>query len=433
MSRQSRFVILFLITASGLALRYVCLQWGQGYRYAAIGDEIQAYRFALDYRDGQPQAQYLGQPNFRGGKVPGPLWAMLWQAGLKLTGNPYGVMILILLLNTAAIPLVYLLARQLIGETAAAWGALFFATSPWAVHFSLGATNPLMMAFFGAVLYLALWHVTTHETSPHIFWVCAILAMMPQFHMVSVFLLPGVIVVLLLAAPRLHRGWLTAGLLVGAAMYLPYLLGEAHNHWSNTRNLLHGDSRGPSPGAWKVLTMPFTILSNFISSWFGKNLADYKAFGDAVFGSFIVLIIFNLISIGLGVFSVVAFAITVFRALRRQSFLARVAFHESPAKIFLALLLGGPLFLFLFTSHDFSSRYLAVLSPLLLLPPAWLVFSPAPRPLAETIVRGDCRHDCAQHYPHPALLLLSGSADRSGGHVRSQFPQNGVRSPTPRN
>ena len=376
MSQRTKLVLLLLIVAGGFGLRYVCLEWGQGYRFSAIGDEIEAYRFALDYRQGQPPAQYLGQPNFRGGKVPGPLWALFWLAGLKLTNSPDGVMLLITLLNTAVIPLVYLLAQRLVGGSAPLWAALFYATAPWPVHFSLGATNPLMMAFLGALLYLALWHVITHKQSPHIVWVCAILAVMPQFHMVAVFLLPAVILVLILAAPRIHRGWLTAGLLIGAAMYYPYLLGEVRHHWSNSCNILRGDGRVSSVGVLKALTEPFTILSNLISSWPGRNLAEYKAFGDAIFGSFAVLAFFNLVSLCLSIFSVVAIVTTVFRALRDQSFSFRAAFQKSPPELFVATLLAVPLFLFLFTSHDFTSRYLVVLTPLLFLLPARLILSP---------------------------------------------------------
>lgn len=77
--RQSRVrtaALLALILAVGLGVRLLGIHWGHGYQFSAIGDEIQAYQVALNLLSGDPAAWYLGQPNFRAGKLPGPLWAL---------------------------------------------------------------------------------------------------------------------------------------------------------------------------------------------------------------------------------------------------------------------------------------------------------------------------------------------------------------------
>ena len=172
--------------------------------------------------------------------MPGPLWALFWLAGLKIGGSPASVCLLVICLGTAVIYLVYRLAEKLLGPEYSLWAALFCATSPWAVHYSVGAWNPLPMAFLGGLLYLSLWDAVVGEKSPKIFWVCVILAVMPQFHMVVIFLAPAVLLLLALNASRIHWRWLAAGVVVSVALYVPYILGEMHHGWGNTHAILTG-------------------------------------------------------------------------------------------------------------------------------------------------------------------------------------------------
>ena len=62
----------------GLLLRLYTLYMGQGYHYFAINDEVTAYEVALAFMAGEDKAQYIGQPNFSGGHIPGPGWALFW-------------------------------------------------------------------------------------------------------------------------------------------------------------------------------------------------------------------------------------------------------------------------------------------------------------------------------------------------------------------
>ncbi len=368
-SRKTLVTFVLVIVVIGLALRLLGLAWGHGYYQSGVDDDLEAFRVAVNYLEGEAKAQYLGQPKFNNGKIAGPLWAMFWSAPLRFGGSPVAVFVLIILVNAAVIPLVYLLARRMYGESCALWAALFYALSPWPVHFSISCNNPSLLAPLGALLFLALWDVCTTPRSIHIFSVCLIAAAIPQFHMVGVFYLPFIILVTLLSGNRINRSWLAAGLLAAVALYVPYIAGEISTHWENTRQILGGKSKFQF-GVLKILTLQVNVLSNFVSRWTGVHFSDYKAFGAAMLGSFYVLAAFNVISVLLAVLFLGDFLRDLFRSFRGRLFSPREVYTSAPAATFTAVLLFGPLLLFAVTGHDFVSRYLCIQLPLLFCLPA---------------------------------------------------------------
>ena len=356
----------------GLFLRLVGFYWGQGYEFNAIGDEIEAYQVGTQFLAGDQPALYLGQPNFKHGKVPGPLWAMVWAAGVRLGGGPEAVILTMVVLNTVVIWLVFVLGKKLFDATHGLWAALLLATSPWPVYFSVGCTNPEIMAFFGVLLYLALWSVVRQSKSPHIFAVVVVLAVMPQFHMFGIFLCPSVLLLLLLRRCELNWKWLVAGLLFALLLYVPYVLGDAQNHWANTRRLF-GEGDKFSFGSFKALSTTVMSLTNLFESVISRRFADYKIFGDAICGSFYVLAAFNALSIVLSALVLGSFVVLFTKALKGQWRSLQQALAAAPATVFIGVMVLLPLLLFILTGASFNSRYAIVLYPLLFLLPAVLL------------------------------------------------------------
>ena len=245
-NRGRTALLLLIIVVGGFFLRLAGLAWGQAYRDSNLFDELSAYESTLKFMAGDVPAQYIGQPHFAGGNVPGPLWAIFWSIPFRL-GGTNAVVLAMILLNTLVIYLVYRLALALFNVHTALWAAALCATSPWAIYESVSKCNPQVMAFFGALLYLALWQVVTRPRSPHIFWVGVLLAIMPQFHMFTVFLLPGVFWLLWQRRHAIDGRWLAAGLVISVLLYLPYLNGEAHHGWQNTRAIFSGDTPKTRP------------------------------------------------------------------------------------------------------------------------------------------------------------------------------------------
>jgi hypothetical protein len=164
-------VWLCLIILLGFGIRLSGLKWGQAYSYFGQGDAVEAYQVAVNYGHGEEKALYLGQPNYNAkSKLPGPMWTLFCFASYRFWGSIEGVIFTIILLNTAVIYLNYLLARRTIGPEAGLWSALFTALSPWVVYYSNGLYNPDVMAFLGAVLFLALWNAVQSERTAWIFW-----------------------------------------------------------------------------------------------------------------------------------------------------------------------------------------------------------------------------------------------------------------------
>jgi hypothetical protein len=369
MSKRIKTTLLIGIIALGFLLRWASFYWGEGYDRSQIGDEIEAYRYALGARAGEERAAYIGQPNFRGGKLAGPLWAWFWLVGLEIGGSPEAVSLLVLMLNTFVIYFVYRLAENVLGSAYSLWAALFCAASPWAVFFSVGCWNPLPMAFLGGLLYMALWDVVTRPNSWNIFGICVLTAVMSQFHMIVVFIAPVIVLVLWLSASRLNRCWLAAGLLASVALYIPYVVGEARHGWQNTRNILHGDTSA-SAAVLKVFTLPIMGLSNLLTGATKPEIAAYRAMGNAYFGSFWILVVFNVLSLALSAVIVGSFFTHLFQSLRGNWRSPRRAFASAQPEAFIALLLVLPLLLFLVSFYNYSSRYMIVGFPLLFLLPA---------------------------------------------------------------
>jgi hypothetical protein len=356
---------LLLILLLGLGIRLVGFQWGQGYFYFGQGDGIAAYSAAVDYAKGDARAQFIGQPNYNAhSKLPGPLWTLFCFLGLRVGGTIEGVMLALILLNTATIYLAYLLAERTLGSPASLWAALFAATLPSMVFYSMGVYNPGVMTFLGACLFLALWEVIRRERSRHIFWLGVILLMMPQFHMSGMMLWPAVGVILALSSVRLNVPWLLGGLIAGVSLYVPYLAGEMAHGWQNTYGMVSG-ADGRSWDSLKAITVPLNFLVNWVPQC-TRGAAEYRELGIACFGSFGLFLAINLLSAVVAGFLIVG-AFQQGRAAARGFWREpRAVFNRTPGILFLAFLLLIPLLCALLSGKPFHARYALVLFPLLL-------------------------------------------------------------------
>lgn len=389
-SRRTFNLSLLALLTAGFLLRYAGFVRCQGYNGAGILDQVKAYRVALGFLAGESQAFYLAQPNFPRagtGHLPGPLMAMFWAIPLRLGGGPEAVILMLIALDTMVIGIVGVLARRMLGNVSGLWAAGFYAVAPWAVYYSIGCGNQQFLGPLAALLCLALWSVMTRPSSRQIFWVCLLLAMMPQFHVFGLFLVPSVLVLLSFRRRELNTRWLGFALLACLVLYAPYVVGEATHHWSNTRRLFSPSETDAA--CLNVFTQPVVALSNLFNSPTSDEypaftfrtstdhvralFADYRAFGHAAFGSFAVLAVFNLLSLGLGTLFIINLAVQCGQALAGKWTQPRLAFEKSPAIVFTGVMIFLPLLLFLLTGHQFRSRYVIALMPLLsLLPAMWL-------------------------------------------------------------
>ncbi len=357
----------------GFLLRFYGFWAGESFYIFAINDEVSAFRVAMQFLAGEEKALYLGQPNFSEGHAPGPAWTLFWLGLLKLGGGVVNnALFYVALLNSLVVFLIYVFARQLLTPGYALLSCFLFAVSSWPVYYSLGLWNPVPLAFLSVLLFISLWRVTQTDNSHAIFWVCLLSALLPQFHMIGVFYYPAILLVLYLSPCRLSRGWLVAGIFAGLAVYVPYLIGDMQHNWENLRQILSGD-RDFSFSALKVISGPATVLSNHPGHRFGHGLEGLFEFGDQWFGSRVILIGINVVSMVLALAIVLRFSIYFFSLLKSHWKSPALMFREYPAYSFVGILLFLPLLLFVFTGQNYSTRYAILIFPLLFVLPAFYI------------------------------------------------------------
>jgi len=370
-NRQSRasLVTLVIIVTIGFLLRLWYLYAGHAYHYLAINDEITAYEFAMRFLAGDTSTYYLGQPDFAGGKAPGPYftlsWVLVWLIGGKSLD---GALFVILLFNSAVILLIYRFARCFLENRYALLTAALFATAPWTVYYAVGLWNPMLLAILGVLLLMSLWYTAVTDNSRMIFWVCIVLAIVPHFHMIGLFYFPAVLLVLYGMPAKVNIRWFAIGIVAGFVLYIPYLLGDALHGWQNLRAILSGDSQDTfSFSVLKILTAPATVLSSVPSRWVGPEFSETIEFGNRYFGSYIILIIVALISMLFSLYVVYAFLANLTGTLRRNKFSLKRAFNDQSSTVYLGIMLFVPLLMFLPTGHNYATRYTIIIFPLLFL------------------------------------------------------------------
>jgi hypothetical protein len=398
---------LSLILLLGFGIRVSGLVWGQAYCQGSQGDSLEAYQVAVDYVRGEAAAQYLGQPMYNDtARLPGPLWTLFCVEGLKLgKGSIDGVVWLIILLNTGAIFLTYLLASRTIGIAPALWAALFMAVSPSTVFYSTVVFNPVVMPFLGGLLFLALWQAVQRERSRAIFWVPLLLLAMQQFHTSGLMLIPAVILALALSPVRLNFVWLAAGAIMGFCLYLPYIQGEMAHHWENTRGMMRGASNPYWPGTLRVLIAPLSFLVNI---WTPGPVVytptEYRQMCRACFGSLELFLVVNALSVIATAFLICGALSRIRKAFQGFFHSPRAAFAQSPGIIFLAIILTVPLLASVPSGKVFQGRYcLVLLAPLFALAGAGftqLLENPRLRRLVWAIILAST---CATAWFMPAM------------------------------
>lgn len=348
----------------GLGLRIAALHWGQAFCYGSQGDCLEAYQVAVNFARGEPRAQYIGQPNYNEhSKLPGPLWTLFCATGLRGWGSIHGALGAIVLLNTAAIFLTYLLAARTVGIRAALWAALLMATSPAVIEFSVVLFNPVVMSFFGVALFLALWQVTQRERSRAAFWLLLLPFMSLQFHMSGLMLFAAVLGMLWVKRTRINVPWLLAGLLVALVLYLPYFRGELAHNWQNTRGMFTASRHGYSFEAFKVFIAPPSFLVNIWDARWTFQPGEYTALARATVGSYAVLLTLNAISVATAITLLLGMFRPVREALRGFWRSPRATFARSPGLTYLVLTLSLPLLVSLLEGKRFHGRYSLVVLP----------------------------------------------------------------------
>lgn len=377
-----------LIVLLGLALRLSAYFHGQAFAYFAFGDEILAYERALEYATGEENALYLSQAKFtEKSYMPGSLWAAFWFNAMRFGGGPHAVAAAIMALNVAAIIFVYMLGCRMLGVKAGLWAALFMATLPWIVYYSVGAYNPEIMAFFSSLTLLALWPAMNREKTTHVFWGGFLPMIALQFHGSGMPLLASSALAMLLSGKRQRWGVFALGILAGILFYWPYFRLDSANDWSNTRLLFTRSESYFSLGCLKSITTPLSLLTSWCPRWTLPDFADYKAMGDAVFGSYLLMFAFKALGVFVAVVFIIGFARETIRVCRAGGRRIRGIIAADPAIMLTCVFLITPTVIFLLSFQNYSSRYAIFQLPALVMIPAVSITRRTPALTKTTLFR----------------------------------------------
>ena len=355
-----------VILLLALALRLTYLGVAQGHGLGYQDDCVEAYEVAAKYEAGDERAQYIGQPNCNAAsKLPGPGWTLFCVAGLKLFGSPQGIILLIILANDAAIALIWRLARDVAGRTAANFAALFMAVSLWEIQYSSIIWNPSPMPLFGAVIFLALFHCLRQKKSPAIFLIPLLVLVGAQFHMSTLSLILPLIVFCWVTRLRPNWWWLAAGLVAAALCYLPYVLGDMRHDWANTRGIFTGGKGGFSPDALKVFSSPFSFFVTIWDPGWTYTAGQYSALLRSAFGGRIGMNIINVISGGFAVCLVLGLIQAMRSAMKNRTTALRETLARPPSLLTVLFLLLAYLAFGLVAGKPFHARYCMLVLPLI--------------------------------------------------------------------
>lgn len=179
-------------------------------------DEVDQWRFAL-----QPWGEMLR--NFTRAGWNGPLYSPLMRVWIALTGDSaFAMRYFSLLWGVLSVALLYMLAKRLVDERSAVWGALLMALSPYMVWY---AQEIKMYTWVPMLVLLALYALDRACVRPGWrWWVTVLVATSLAFysHLLAALLIP-VEVLWFWLHPRRWEGAWGGGAITLALLTLPYL------------------------------------------------------------------------------------------------------------------------------------------------------------------------------------------------------------------
>lgn len=320
--------------------------------FLAHGDAMYTFIDEVDAWQWSWNLLYYSHATF-GTYLPGPWQNILGFLLLKM-GGTWGFTIFWLTLGTAQIPLTAWLLRKFSSPAVAAASALAMAILPFPVHYTASFWNPHFIIPLVTILLGILFHLAENPRSR---WVAAfimIYALMPFFHFISAFTVPGALLALWVLKVRPNWVWVGLGFLGAAALYFPFVWMDSHHAFFISRGWFQFAGGGePRVETLKALTNPFVILLSEPSRFWGYNFTNYRETARAWFGHELVLWLLVLPSV----------LITILGLWKMAQSLGK--YWGSPRIKALIIWVAVPTLLFMLTRRPHDERYVVIFWPLL--------------------------------------------------------------------
>ena len=239
---------LVTITAAAIVLVAAALRCAWPTQVDWDSDTALHYLRAAELGRGERLDLLAGYRTHAGGARLSPLFHYVLAVPSLLGGGPIASVLWVGLADLAVVLLLIGPGRRVWGQRVALGAAALYAALAAVVLRARALHNETLLAPLAVALLLALAYARRRPASRAAGWGLAVVGIMPQLHLSSLFLLPGAGAALL---PRLRRAGLRAALpglaLVGVAA-APYLVHETRGGFAETRALLRGAGGADQPG-----------------------------------------------------------------------------------------------------------------------------------------------------------------------------------------
>lgn len=146
------------------------------------------------------------------------LTGYLYLPFVALTRSPLGAYLLVIALNSLAVPLAYRAVRGLLGHSAALVAALLMAVNPWVIEYSRSTWVQSLLPFFTCAMAWLLWPVLTgqaHKPFRRLLLALITLTLMAQTYLLAYLMIVPVGLLLLIFRRRVQQ----RALLIGGAVF----------------------------------------------------------------------------------------------------------------------------------------------------------------------------------------------------------------------
>lgn len=191
----------------------------------------------------------IGPYTSLGGVFQGPLWYYLLAIPtIIFNGDPWGAVLLMLVISMSVVIVAYLIVKKLAGETSALFTAFLFGVSPEAGAAATFAWNPHPMWLI-IVVYICSLYATVYRNPKYQLFLWPVIALSFHFQTaMGVFLLVSTIIFLALFHRNFFKNrYLIYGLLGALLLLSPQILFELRHDFLMTRSILKlasGSSQG---------------------------------------------------------------------------------------------------------------------------------------------------------------------------------------------
>lgn len=326
-------------------------------------DEIRVYNYSIEASQGHIPVMGPGSfGNLSSSSIPGGvIFYLLSSFPLLINSSPVSLALFFSILNIIGMFLVLVLLKLLnIKEKTFYLTAILFNISPWTLFLSWGLMHYNIESVFVIILMILTLKIIKNDRNK---WLIAplifIIAFLPQFHLMIIYLVPFFIIVFIVSRTKISVSYGLIGIITGICIYIPYLITELGNNFANTKGMFPSSSLAPIESL-KIISSFVVVSSGEVSAFF-KGFNNFMDFLNYSFGFGAIGIVFEVLFLLLVIGAYIYFVKSNISKGIVKDLIKRKNFGS---KHFLFLWMFIPMIAFVISLRGFMPRYMIIFYPL---------------------------------------------------------------------